>query len=189
MHQRWQILPLVQLVLLIPMGNLSPVSTPPRWQIMGTISGCRHLKVNLAAKIYIYVNSTTQRCPNKIIKIFLIEDFFHLPAVLLELQIAPKFWKKFETSPNGILRGLGETDSWKSQKSKISWHCPFKYVSSLTFSRKLLNSSGYSGVTWLDGEPAPVLSPAEGEGLGEDRAHRHHLLILRLVHPSLKING
>ncbi len=27
---------------------------------MGTISGCRHLKVNLKAKIYIYVNSTTQ---------------------------------------------------------------------------------------------------------------------------------
>ncbi len=45
-----------------------------RWQIMGT--GCRHLKVNLKAKIYIYVNSPAQRCPNKIIKIFLIEDFF-----------------------------------------------------------------------------------------------------------------
>jgi hypothetical protein len=36
------------------------------------VSGCRHLKVNLKAKIYIYVNSTTQRCPNKIIKIFLL---------------------------------------------------------------------------------------------------------------------
>jgi hypothetical protein len=31
--------------------------------------------VNLKAKIYIYVNSTTQRCPNKIIKIFLLEGF------------------------------------------------------------------------------------------------------------------
>jgi hypothetical protein len=30
----------------------------------------------LKAKIYIYVYSTTQRCPNKIINIFLIEDFF-----------------------------------------------------------------------------------------------------------------
>jgi hypothetical protein len=37
---------------------------------MGTISGCRYLKVNLKAKIYIYVKSTIQRCPNKIIKIF-----------------------------------------------------------------------------------------------------------------------
>jgi hypothetical protein len=32
---------------------------------MATISVCRQLKVNLKAKIYIYVNSTTQRCPNK----------------------------------------------------------------------------------------------------------------------------
>ncbi len=44
-----------------------------RRQIMGTISGCRHLKVNLKAKIYIYINSTTNRCPNKIINIFLLE--------------------------------------------------------------------------------------------------------------------
>ncbi len=29
-----------------------------------------HLKVNLKEKIYLYVNSTTQRCPNKIIKTF-----------------------------------------------------------------------------------------------------------------------
>jgi hypothetical protein len=43
---------------------------------MGLISGCRYLKVNLKAKMYIYVNSTIQRCPNNIIKIFLIEDFF-----------------------------------------------------------------------------------------------------------------
>jgi hypothetical protein len=51
-----------------------------RWQTIGTISGCRYLKVNLKAKIYIYVNSTIQRCPNKIIKIFLIEDFFSFAA-------------------------------------------------------------------------------------------------------------
>jgi hypothetical protein len=49
---------------------------------MGTISGCRHLKVYLKAKIYVYVNSSSQRCPNKIIKTFLVEDFFHLPPFL-----------------------------------------------------------------------------------------------------------
>ncbi len=38
-----------------------------RWQIMGTISGCRHLKVNLKAKIYIYLTLLPKRCPNKII--------------------------------------------------------------------------------------------------------------------------
>jgi hypothetical protein len=41
-------------------ANLPLVSMTPE-QIMGTISGCRHLKVNLKAKIYIYVNSTTRR--------------------------------------------------------------------------------------------------------------------------------
>jgi hypothetical protein len=30
-------------------------------------------------KIYLYANSITQRCPKEIIKIFLVEDFFHLP--------------------------------------------------------------------------------------------------------------
>jgi hypothetical protein len=50
-------------------------------KIWKKISGCRLLKENLKAKIYIYVNSTTQRCLNKIIKNFQIEDFFHLPPV------------------------------------------------------------------------------------------------------------
>jgi hypothetical protein len=73
--------------------------------------------VNLKAKIYIYVNSTTQRCPNKIIKIFLIEDFFHLPPVSatpvvnLELQISPRILEKNRNGLNGILWGWGETDS------------------------------------------------------------------------------
>ncbi len=50
---------------------------------------------DLEAKIYKYVKSTIQRCPNKIIKIFQIEDFFHLPLVSttqvvnLELRISP----------------------------------------------------------------------------------------------------
>jgi hypothetical protein len=37
--------------------------------------------MNLKKKIYLYANSTTQRCPKEIMKIFLIEDFFHLPLV------------------------------------------------------------------------------------------------------------
>jgi hypothetical protein len=45
------------------------------------------LNVNLKAKIYIYVISTTQRCPNKIAKIFLIEDFFHLLLVSMTLVV------------------------------------------------------------------------------------------------------
>jgi hypothetical protein len=73
--------------------------------------------VNLKAKIFIYVNSTIQRCPNKIIKIFLIEDFFHLPPVSatsvvnLELPISPRLLEKIRNGPNGTLWGRGETDS------------------------------------------------------------------------------
>ncbi len=54
-----------------------------RQQIMGTISDCWHHKVKLKEKNYLYVNSTTQRCPNKIIKTVLIEDCLHLTPVLL----------------------------------------------------------------------------------------------------------
>jgi hypothetical protein len=84
---------------------------------MGTISGCIHLKVNLKAKIRIYVNSTTQWCPNKIIKIFLLEGFFHLPPVSLtpvvhlEPRISPRIFEKIRNDRNSVLRCLGETDS------------------------------------------------------------------------------
>ncbi len=84
---------------------------------MGTISGCRVLKVNLKAKIYIYVNSTTQRCPNKIITNFQLEDFLHLPPVSLtpvvhlEPRISPRIFEKIRNGYNGILACLGETDS------------------------------------------------------------------------------
>jgi hypothetical protein len=83
---------------------------------MGLISGYRYLKVNLKAKMYICVNSTIQRCPNKIFKIFLIEDFSHLPPVSttpvvnLELGISPRIFEKFRNGPNGILWGWGGTD-------------------------------------------------------------------------------
>jgi hypothetical protein len=48
----------------LPQVSTTPVANCHRyqrhqWQIMGTISGCRRLKVNLKAKIYMYVNITT----------------------------------------------------------------------------------------------------------------------------------
>ncbi len=80
--------------------------------------------MNLKAKIYIYANSTIQRCPNNIIKIFLIEDFFHLPPVSLtpvvnlELRISPQILEKIRNGPDGILWGWGETDSLKKPEAK-----------------------------------------------------------------------
>jgi hypothetical protein len=67
--------------------------------------------------MYLDVNSTSQRCTNKIIKTFLIEDFLHLPPVSTiqvvqpELRISPRIFEKILNATNGILRGLGETDS------------------------------------------------------------------------------
>ncbi len=64
-----------------------------------------------------FMYSTAQKCSKKIIKTFLFEDFFHLPPVSvtpvvhLELRISLWMFKKNWNGPNGILRGLGETDS------------------------------------------------------------------------------
>jgi hypothetical protein len=47
----------------------------------------------------------------------MIEDYFHLPLVSMtsvvhiELRISPRIFEKIRNGPNGILRGLGETDS------------------------------------------------------------------------------
>ncbi len=124
-------------VSMIPVANLPLVTTTPvaschryqqhrrqichrmkrhQWQTMGTISDCWQLKMNLKEKMYLYDNSTTQRCPKEITKTFLIEDFFHFPPVSttpvvhLELRISPPIFGKIWNSPNGIIRGLGETD-------------------------------------------------------------------------------
>ncbi len=43
----------------------------------------------------------------------------------VKLQIYPAIVLKIWNAPDGILRGPGETDSWKKQKSKISCQTPF----------------------------------------------------------------
>jgi hypothetical protein len=52
------------------------------------------VKMNLKKKIYLYANSTTQWCPEEIIQIFQIEDFFKLPPVSTNFQ-------KIQNRPNG----------------------------------------------------------------------------------------
>ncbi len=95
-------------VLTIPAANLPPVANN------GNNITCRYLKVNLKAKIVIYVKSTIIRGPNKIMKIFQIEDFFHLPSVSttpvvnleLRCEYLREFSKKFETALM-VYSGLG----------------------------------------------------------------------------------
>ncbi len=92
-------------------------------------------KVNLMAKIYIYVSSTTQRWPNKIIKIFWLKIFsichrcrWHRWQTL-SCEYLRKFLKKFETFLIGYSGAGGKLIHEKNQKQKISWHCPFNHTS------------------------------------------------------------
>ncbi len=109
-------LPPALLVLLTPVTNLPPHQCQQYqrkicsrcqlrwWHIMGTLSGRRHLKVNLKVKIYICVNSYTQRCPNRIIKIFWLKIFFICHRCqwhwwcTLNCEYLPELLKKFETA-------------------------------------------------------------------------------------------
>ncbi len=95
-----------------------------RWQTMRLISGWGYLTVNLKAKIYIYVNSTIQRCSNKIIKIFLIEDFFICHRCqrhrwsTLSCEYLHDFWKKFETVLMGYCGAGGKLIHKKTRSKK-----------------------------------------------------------------------
>jgi hypothetical protein len=98
---------------------------------MGTISGCRHLKVNMKGNIYIYVYSSTQRCPNTVIKNFLIEDFFLLPPVSttpvvhLKLHLR-EFSKKFKTALMEYSGAWGNCHVKKTRSSKSRDTVPLK---------------------------------------------------------------
>jgi hypothetical protein len=88
---------------------------------MGTISDCLHLQVNSQKKIYLYVNSPTQRCQNKILKTFLIE-----------LRISPRIFEKFETALIGDSGAWGKLSHEKNLlKSKSRGTVPLIGVSTL----------------------------------------------------------
>jgi hypothetical protein len=101
---------------------------------METISGCRLLEVNMKAKIYIYGNSTIQRCPNKIIKFFWLKIFSichrrqRLRWCTLSREYLREFSKKFEMTVRIYSVAWGNYICEKNQKSKISWLCPFKVL-------------------------------------------------------------
>ncbi len=108
-------------------GKLPTVSTT---QVANNWNSIRQLKVNLKEIIYLYVNSTTQRCPNKRIKTFLIVDFFHLllsttTVVHIELQISQRILrKKIKTTVMGYSGSWGKLIHEKNLKSTISWPYP-----------------------------------------------------------------
>jgi hypothetical protein len=91
---------------------------------MELISGCRYLKLNLKAKNHIYINSTIQRFPTKLLQFFWLKIFFichwcqrhHWST--LSCEYLCKFFEKIRNGPTGILWGWGETDSWKKPEAK-----------------------------------------------------------------------
>ncbi len=95
---------------------------------MGTISGCRYLKVNLRQKFINMLTLLFKGVPTKLLKFFWLKifSFAMTPVVNLELRICLRIFEKIRNGPNGILRGWGKLIHEKNQKSKISWHCPFK---------------------------------------------------------------
>jgi hypothetical protein len=93
--------------------------------IMGPISDCLHLTVNLKYKIYLYVYSTTQRYSSKIIKknsfcrFLSLSPVTTIPVVYLELRISPRI-KKNETALIGYSGVWGKQIHEKNLMSKIS---------------------------------------------------------------------
>ncbi len=81
--------------------------------------------MNLKAKIYIYVNSTIQRCSNKINKIFQIEDFFSFVTSVsdtggstLSCEYLRDFWKKLEMVIMGYSGAGGKLIHKKKPEAK-----------------------------------------------------------------------
>jgi hypothetical protein len=74
----------------------------------------------LKANFYIYVNPATQRCPNKIIKIFQLEDFFHLPPLSLSREYLREFLKKFEIAVIIFSDAWGKLIHEKKNRSRKS---------------------------------------------------------------------
>ncbi len=103
-----------------------------RWKIIGTISYCLHLKVNSKKKIYLCVNSTTQRCQNKIIKTIFF-PVCHWWQRHRWCTLSCEYFREFSTKiwigPHGILRGLRETDLWKNL---VALSSPYHYILCIT---------------------------------------------------------
>jgi hypothetical protein len=96
--------------------QISKTPAANKWNDENNIMQTANLSVNLKKKIYLYVNSTNQRCPNKIFKTLLIKDFFNLSPVsvtpvrwcTLSCEYLRKILKKFETALLGYSRGWGK---------------------------------------------------------------------------------
>ncbi len=146
-QRRWQIATIINAT----RGKIATVVNDIGDKQREQFSNCLQLNINLKKKklyICLLYNPKLSKQNN-----YNFSDwrFFHLPplsttpTVHFELRISPRIFKKNRNGPNGILRALGETGHEKKQKSKISWHCPFKvimnYLSSVIYQNITANWS------------------------------------------------
>ncbi len=129
------------------MANLPPVSTTPAANFATSFTsvidtGGKQLDYYQAADTLkwtwrqkiIYMLTLLSKSVPKIIKIFLIEDFFICHRCCwhrwstLSCEYLCEFSKKFETVLMGYSGAGGKLIHEKNQKQKISWHCPFKIM-------------------------------------------------------------
>ncbi len=99
---------------------------------------------SIEEKIYLYVNSTTQRCPKERMKISDCRFFPFATSVndtggALELRISPRIFEKIRNGSNSIIRGLGETDPSRKPEVKNLVDCPFKALPFFHFSAYFLH--------------------------------------------------
>ncbi len=118
-------------------------------QIMETISGCRHLKVILKAKLSIYVNSSTQGFQTKELKFFWLKI---CSLCTLNCEYLREFSKKFETVLMVYSGVWSKLIHEKKQNSKISRHCPINmseiYILSVCFT-VLMFTQGQRWVSFM----------------------------------------
>ncbi len=99
---------------------------------MGTISGCWDLKVNLRQKCIYKLTLLPKGVQTKWLKPLLLKIFSicHLCQqhrwCTLRCEYLREMSKKFETALMMYSGAWGKQIHEKNQKSKISWHCPFK---------------------------------------------------------------
>jgi hypothetical protein len=95
-------LPLVSTTLAVNLPPVSITMVANSWNNIRLLTPLSELE----GKNYLYVNSTTQRCTSKIIKTYLIEDFFYLLPV--NCKYLHGFSKKFETALMGYSGAWGK---------------------------------------------------------------------------------
>ncbi len=129
-RHRWQIFAPVSLALLIPAANLPPVSTTLVANNGNNYQTADNLKWTWKFFFICMLTLLPKGAQKKSYKFFWLKIFPFATGVVnivanLELRIFRKFSNKIRNSPNDIIRGLGETDSWKKSEAKNLVTCPF----------------------------------------------------------------